>query len=58
MCNSASAITPEGSVVKGAGVIVEMWKRLPGFRFVAPMFESGLGSKVLSSGELFFVFET
>lgn len=49
-CNAASAITPEGNVVKGAVVIVEMWKRLPFFHYVAPMFEGGLGSKVLSSG--------
>jgi hypothetical protein len=46
----ASAITPEGNVVKGAGVIVEMWKRLPVFRFLAPLFESGIGSIVISSG--------
>lgn len=43
------AVTPQGEVVKGAGVIVEMWKRLPVFRFVAPFFESGVGSKFLSS---------
>jgi hypothetical protein len=48
----ASAITPEGNVVKGAGVIVEMWKRLPVFRFLAPLFESGIGSIVISSGQL------
>lgn len=49
-CNAASAITPEGNVVKGAVVIVEMWKRLPFFHHVAPIFEGGLGSKVLASG--------
>jgi hypothetical protein len=48
--DAASAITPEGNVVKGAEVIVEMWKRLPVFHYVAPIFEGGLGSKVLSSG--------
>jgi hypothetical protein len=28
-----------------------MWKRLPVFRFVAPFFESGVGSKMLSFGK-------
>jgi predicted DCC family thiol-disulfide oxidoreductase YuxK len=45
-----AAITPEGKLVKGSEVIIEMWKRLPIFRLIAPVFESSLGSKVMSSG--------
>eukprot|EP01041_Mallomonas_annulata_P007434 gene7434-15202_t len=31
------AILPDGKVIKGASVIIEMWRRLPYFRYIAPI---------------------